>query len=446
MDQLRGAFWIVVIAGLLGLVEVVTAGAASVKPPLREMNTVARARAFEAAKQYEQAIAVYRAYLAKRSDDDEARAALARLLSSRERYDEAVILYQDILTRHPVDLDIRLALGRVRSWQKRWEEARGLYQNILNESPNNKEAERGLADVSYWSGDHAGALPRYQRLYAATKDPEIERRIAAVKAELASSVDSPRAAPVESLRAPVKPVTRALTLPYRDYLKVGYSHFTYSGQIADERGWLLEAAKPVGAQTVIVRVEALNRFGLHDTPVSGELYSPLWSKAWGYVGASGAVNPHFSPNWTVGTEVFQGLGVIHSVLSRFEASMGYRHLSFASVDIDLLIPGLTFYLPYNLWLTEKVYYIPDTGAITLSSQLTWRAMDRLQLFVAGSFGTSGERILSVQDFTRVTTRIVQSGITFPIASRLSAEASLYYEDRETLFVRRGGTVNLIYHW
>jgi YaiO family outer membrane protein len=322
----------------------------------------------------------------------------------------------------------------------RWEEARALYQGVLREDSNNSEAERGLADVSYWSGDFSGALTQYQRLYAKTKDPEIARRIAAVRAELAQSVA------VESPRAPVNPPNLALALPYRDYLKVGYSHFTYSSHIADERDWLVEAAKPLGAQTVIARVEALNRFGLHDTPVSGEVYSPLWSKAWGYVGASGAVNPEFSPNWTAGTELFQGLGVINPAFSRLEASMGYRHLSFASVDIDLLIPGLTIYLPYNLWLTEKVYYIPDTGAITLSSQLTWRATNRLQMFVAGSFGTSGERILSVQDFTRVTTRIVQGGIAFPVASRLSAEASLYYEDRETLFVRRGGSGNLIYHW
>ena len=439
IGQLQRALSIVLIA-CLGLAGVATAGSASIKATPKDQNTVARARAFEAAQQYEEAIAVYRAYLAKRSDDEEARAALARLLSSRGRYDEAVILYQDILTRHPVDLDVRLALGRVRSWQKRWDDARALYQDILNESPNNKEAERGLADVSYWSGDYAQALARYQRLYADTKDPEIEKRISNVKAELAQAVT------VVSPRAPVGPPIRALKLPYRDYLKVGYSHFTYSSQIADERDWLLEAAKPFGDQTVIVRVEALNRFGLHDTPVSGEVYSPLWSKAWGYVGASGAVNPQFSPNWTVGTEVFQGLGVIHSGLSIFEASMGYRHLSFASVDIDLLIPGLTIYLPYNLWLTEKVYYIPETGAITLSSQLTWRATDRLQMFVAGSFGTSGERILSVQDFTRVTTRILQGGINFPVASRWSAEASLYYEDRETLFIRRGGGVNLIYHW
>jgi len=65
-----------------------------------------------------------------------------------------------------------------------------------------------------------------------------------------------------------------------------------------------------------------------------------------------------------------------------------ERLEHAKTDIDLLLPGLTLYLPFNLWLTEKVYIIPNTGAITLSSQLTWRPTDRLQLFASGSFGTS----------------------------------------------------------
>jgi tetratricopeptide (TPR) repeat protein len=205
IGQSREALSIVLIACLVGWVGVARASAPSAKAPPQDTNTVARARALEAAQQYEEAIAVYQAYLKTQSEDDEARAALARLLSSRGGYEEAVILYQDILTRHPVDLDVRLALGRVRSWQKRWEESRALYQGILKEAPNNKEAERGLADVSYWSGDYAGALPRYQRLYTETKDTEIERRIAAVKAELVQSVV------VDSPRAPVNPPNQALT-------------------------------------------------------------------------------------------------------------------------------------------------------------------------------------------------------------------------------------------
>ena len=70
----------------------------------------------------------------------------------------------------------------------------------------------------------------------------------------------------------------------------------------------------------------------------------------------------------------------------------------------------------------------------------------MQLFASGSFGTSGERIVAAQDFTRVGSRTIQGGVTFPINERFSAETSGYYEDRGFLYVRRGGNFNLIYHW
>jgi YaiO family outer membrane protein len=235
-------------------------------------------------------------------------------------------------------------------------------------------------------------------------------------------------------------------IPFRDYAKLGYGHFTYTDQFPDERNWLIEAAKPIGQLTLVGRVEPLNRFGLHDTPVSGELYSPLWQRAWGYLGASGAINPGFVPNWTLGGEIFQGLGDVSPHLSPVEISFGYRHMDFKTGGIDLLQPGLTIYLPFNLWLTEKIYYVPEQGSITLSSQLTWRPTDRLQLFASGGFGTSGERIVAVQDFTRVQTRTIQGGLIFPISERFSGEALGFYEDRATLYVRRGGTFNLIWHW
>ena len=94
----------------------------------------------------------------------------------------------------------------------------------------------------------------------------------------------------------------------------------------------------------------------------------------------------------------------------------------------------------------KIYYIPDTGAITLASQLTWRPQERLQLFASGAFGTSSERIVAVQDFTRIQSRIIQGGMTFPLTERFSAEASGYDEDRGALYIRRGGLINLIIHW
>ena len=398
-------------------------------------SALTEAHELENATRYAEAIDAYRIYLTERPDDDDVRAALARLLARDGRHAQAVALYREILLRHPADLDVQLALAVTLSWQKQFEEARQIYEQVLRDHPGSREANKGLADVMFWKGDRLSARRRYEMLYAERPDPEIGRQIKAVNEELAASP-----------RAPVGHSLADLSLPYRNYAKIGYGHYSYTKGIPDERNVLVEAGTSLGNKTLIARVEALNRFGFHDTPVSGEFYSPLWARAWGYIGAQATAYPSFAPNYSAVTEVVQGLGVVHSSLSAAELSFGYRHLLFKKDNIDLFLPGLTLYLPYNLWLTEKLYYVPDTGAITLASHVTWRPRDRLQFFASGAFGTSGERIVATQDFTRVQSRIIQGGVTFPVTRRLSAEAAGYYEDRGILYVRRGGLINLIVHW
>ena len=393
------------------------------------------AQTFEQRQEYPQAIAAYRNYLRLHPEDDEARSTLAKLLSWQGVYDEAISLYRDILTRHPIDLEIRTALARILSWQKQFDEAQAIYDEVLREDAKNFDARKGRADVAFWRGDRTEALSLYESIFAETKDQDVQRQIQSVKAEL-----------VASPRAPIGQGLTGLRLPYRDYAKVGYGHYSYTRNQPDERDLLFEVAKPIGDQTLVVRVEPINRFGFHDTPVSAEYYSPLWQRAWGYVAAQGTMNPNFAPNYSFVGEVNQGLSGVHSSLAPFEVSFGYRRLNFKKDDIDLLLPGLTLYLPFNLWLTEKVYIIPNTGAITLSSQLTWRPTDRLQFFASGSFGTSGERIVATQDFARVGSRTIRWGVMFPVTERFSVEAAGYYEDRGFLYVRRGGNLSLIYHW
>ncbi len=406
------------------------------EPDMRDLAAaIERATKFEVAKQYPEAAGVYRDLLRQHPDNDEIRTALARVLSWQGTHAEATTLYREVLARHPDDQDIRIALAQVLSWQKQFDEAERLYGEVVQAEPGQIDARRGLAEVAHWRGDRSEALQRYEALLADTHDPAIEQQINAVKSEL---LVSPRAAVGQGLTG--------LRLPYRDYAKIGYSHYTYTKNQPDERALLFELAKPLGNQTLVLRVEPTNRFGFHDTPLSAELYSPLWSRAWGYIAGQATVNPNFSPNYSFAGEVAQGLGGVHAALALFEVSFGYRRLNYKQDDIDLLMPGLTIFLPFNLWLTEKIYLIPNTGAITLASQLTWRPTERLQFFASGSFGTSGERIVAEQDFTRVGSRTIQGGVTFPINERFSAEASGYYEDRGFLYVRRGGNLNLIYHW
>ncbi|MDH4088024.1 MAG: tetratricopeptide repeat protein [Nitrospira sp.] len=410
---------------------------ATVPPPVSDgrAETIARAQAWERNAEYGPAIAAYRQILAEHPEDDEVNGALARLLARDGQLEQASSLYRDILTRHPADVDVQLGLARVRSWQKQFSAAIRLYEAVLQQNGENRDALRGLADTLFWSGAAQEALAHYAQLAKATEDRESAARVQAITASLEASPQAPL-----GLRDSI------LRLPYRDYVKLGYGRFSYSRDIPDERNILFEAAKSLGAYTVIARVEPITRFGFHDTPLSGELYSPLWRRAWGYLAAQGTINPHFSPNYSVAGEITQGLGIAHPILSPLEVSLGYRHLSYKTGDSDLLIPGLTIFLPFNVWLTEKLYYVPETGALTLASRLTWRPTNRLQLFASGSFGTSGERIVATQDLTRVSSHAVQGGITLPIADRLSLEATGFYEDRGILYLRQGGSFSIIYHW
>ncbi len=398
-------------------------------------DALEQAGKLEATKQYREAQGLYQGVLQQYPENDDVRSALARVLSWQGAHAEATLLYREVLARHPEDQDVRIALAQVLSWQKQFDEAQRLYDRVLQTDPNRIEARRGLAELAHWQGHQSDALARYEALVAETHDPEIEKQLNAVKSEL---LVSPRAAVGQGLTG--------LRLPYRDYAKIGYGHYSYTKNQPDERDLLFEIAKPIGDQTLVLRAEPINRFGFHDTPLSAELYSPLWKRAWGYVAAQGTVNPNFAPNYSFVGEVAQGLGGLHASLAPFEVSFGYRRLNYKKDDIDLLMPGLTIFLPFNLWLTEKIYLIPNTGAVTLSSQLTWRPTDRVQFFASGSFGTSGERIVAAQDFTRVGSRTLQGGVTFPITERFSAEASGYYEDRGFLYVRRGGNLSVIYHW
>lgn len=407
---------------------------------LSSQEVMQRGRALAVVQQYPQAIANYRAYLAIHPEDDEVRGMLAHVLSWQGEYDEAVKLYEDILTRHPVDVDVRIALGQVKSWQGKYPEARTIYEKILLEDPQRLEAKRGLADTLYWSGQYTLALPVYEDLLAATNDQEIAQKVRAVRAEIS------RVSALQVLRAPIGVETQEPSLPYRDYFKIGYSHFTSTKNIPDERNWLFEMAKPLGDRTLVARVEALDRFGFHDTLLSGEFYSPLWEKAWGYLGGALGVDPQFTPRWTAGGEIYQSLGILHSALSVLEPSFGYQRMSFRGTDIDLLSPGLTIYFPHDIWLTEKGYFVPSPGSKSLSSTLTWRISDRIQVYALGAFGTASERISSLQDSMPTDTRMLQGGGTFPLARRLSAEIWGYYEERDGQYIRRGGSLALVWHW
>lgn len=125
-------------------------------PPRQSLE---RAHQLEATKQYPEAIAAYRAYLAVNPENDEVRATVAKLLAWQGLYDKAVAEYRDVLSRHPLDHDRRLGLARVLAWQKQFGASQEQYELVLRDEPKRIDALTGLADVWLWRGQSELALP-----------------------------------------------------------------------------------------------------------------------------------------------------------------------------------------------------------------------------------------------------------------------------------------------
>lgn len=400
---------------------------------------LAQAQAAMNAGQYVQAISIYHHYLSLRPDDDVARTALAATLAYNNQLTEATAVYKDILSRYPRDLDVQVALARVYSWQKQYAEARRVYEQVLQESPSYVDAKQGLADTLFWNGEDAAALRLYEEVQTVEPTDELAQRIALIKSRIAIQLN-------ETTQIVSSSENKGNVSSSRDHVSIGYSHFRYSNAIPDERIWQFTAVKHMGGQTFVGQIESIDRFGKHDTVFSGEIYSSFWNKAWGDLAFSFSPNPQFSSQWTLGGDFYQGLGVLHPLLQRLELSCGYRHMSFASTQVDLLSPGITVYLPFNLWLTEQIYMVPKTGSQSLSSRLDWEPMDRWHAYVTGSFGQSAERPTAVQDIAKVNTLHLGGGLKLPLTRRITAEVTYQYEDREKRYSREGGTINLTYLW
>lgn len=180
-------------------------------------------RQLETEHNYSAAAAGYREALVQQPGNDEVRVKLARILSWQGSHEEAASLYGDVLVSHPEDHELLVALARVRSWQKQFGEAQRLYDAVLQADPANLDARRGLAELAHWQGHRAEALARYEAVLAETHDPETQRRLQAVKSEL---LVSPQAAVGQGLAC--------LRLPYRDYAKIGYGHYSYTKGFASE--------------------------------------------------------------------------------------------------------------------------------------------------------------------------------------------------------------------
>lgn len=125
------------------------------------------------------AVRLFRRYVALEPRDTEGRLALGRAIAWSGRYSDALAIYDSILAQDASYRDAMLARGQTLAWAGRFGEALSTYERWLTTHPSDRGASLDLARALAWSGrlDEAEAL--YVKL-AVSGDPNARKGLARV--------------------------------------------------------------------------------------------------------------------------------------------------------------------------------------------------------------------------------------------------------------------------
>jgi tetratricopeptide (TPR) repeat protein len=94
-----------------------------------------------AAKEYAEAIDLYRKSLAEGLPPSKIGSNLPNALVATGQFEEAIVLYRTYLLLHPQDSRARLSLAKALSWTGKLQEAEVEYQKLLEDAHENQETK-----------------------------------------------------------------------------------------------------------------------------------------------------------------------------------------------------------------------------------------------------------------------------------------------------------------
>jgi YaiO family outer membrane protein len=227
----------------------------------------------------------------------------------------------------------------------------------------------------------------------------------------------------------------------RNYFNITGSFVDYSGNYANERDVSLEISQRIRELTFVFNTLSASRFGLHDDQISLDVYSKLGeqTKRWGYISLSVSPDARFLPKTSFAGEIYQGYG-------KSEISVGFRRMNFSDTSINMFFPGVIFYLPSGLALTEKIYIVPQNGTFSLVSTLNYEPNYRVRGLYSLAVGNSSDRIGSLQDLQKYTTLSSRLRTEYRLTPSVSVGAEISYEYRAHLYSTYGTTLFCSYWW
>src|SRR3989339_655222 len=138
------------------------------------------------AKNYPQAIPLYKTLLAKKADDFESRANLGRCFMYLKQNKEALGEFDKVFTGRVQLIEDEYAIGELYFMEKRSTEAQRILVNVLRTHPENADAQQMVAEIFEANGDKQKAIDHYDEAVKADKKrSSLLKRVGALYSGLA---------------------------------------------------------------------------------------------------------------------------------------------------------------------------------------------------------------------------------------------------------------------
>ncbi|HWR88971.1 MAG TPA: YaiO family outer membrane beta-barrel protein [Dissulfurispiraceae bacterium] len=388
-------------------------------------------------------------------DNAELLGLLANVLFWQKKTDEALEVYRRLraITNDPaIDAELR-RIETAELFRKaddlmekgKYGEAEKALMPLFESGREQYEAGHRLVTIAMKQRDYRKAAATLRQLMTLFPDDRGFRTLyleaLARNGELKEAQDFLNAQPEEARHAITREREDLLYLMSPNYARLYGAFYEYTKEVKDEREISLEVSQKIRGITAVVTASHVSRFGLEDSALTVDIYSKLGegTNRWGYLSLSGSPDADFLPEAVIAAEIFQGY-------RSCEFSLGYRWMRFSDTTVDIIMPGVTFYLPRGFTLTEKVYIVPRNWSASLLSTLTYEPNHRARGFVSLSAGKAAEQIGSLLDVVKVTTIAGRLGADYRWTTRWSAGADLFFEYREGLYNKYGITASSRFWW
>ena len=223
-------------------------------------------------------------------------------------------------------------------------------------------------------------------------------------------------------------------------LGIGFDHVSYSDHRYRDHTNYLEFTLPIERTTIYGKLEDTDRYGLHDTRLSLEIYPPGVGEYWGYISLSVTPDADFYSHYSVGANLYRDFG-------SEEIGIGYLYSHYDLQESHLAHLEYTHFFSDYLSLKGAYYYEFLSRSYALQAEARYATPCHLEIKATYVYSSSNE-LLTDSRILQERGHNLQLELEYPLTRHLSVGGRLLWQQslENTRYTTRGASLFFRSYW